>query len=267
MKTPIRIGAVSYLNTVPLIWGLLRGPQRGAAEVVLSLPSDCAEQLTKGSIDVGLVPTAELIRSPFRRITDLGIACLGTIRSILLITKVPLTHVRILAADAASRTSVALARIVLRDRYGVEPELISMPADLEVMMEHADAAVIIGDPALRLDPPRIPYRVVDLGQEWYELTDRPMVFAVWAARPELDAEAAHRAAVLLEGSYRFGRERLEQIIAQESARRGIPKPVARAYLTRQVVYELGPAELEGMELFLERVRQLEPVAAREELPK
>lgn len=260
MKSGLRIGAVSFLNTVPLVWGLVRGPWKGKFKVSFVLPSECADQLAAGELDVGLVPSAELARLPVKVIPGLGIACAGTIRSILLASKLPLPEIRTLACDAASRSSTMLARMILRERYGVEPRVVVQPADLQAMLQAADAALIIGDPALRLDPPRLPYLIKDLGEEWYELTGKPMVFAVWAARRELEPVVEELAAIL-RASYQFGREHLEQIIAQESARRGIPKPLARAYLTRYVIHELGREEYAGLEQFLERVRQMEPVIA------
>ena len=114
-----------------------------------------------------------------------GIACHGPVRSILLISKVPFNRIRTLATDAASRTSVMLARVILAEKYGVEPKLISRPADLAAMLGEADAALLIGDPALRLDPATLPFETLDLGAEWTSMTGLPMVFAVWGGRKEV----------------------------------------------------------------------------------
>jgi predicted solute-binding protein len=148
---------------------------------------------------------------------------------------------------------VELVRIVLERRYGAAPVSISHPPDLEAMLRVADAAVIIGDPALRIDPARLPYHVYDLGGEWVEMTGLPMVFAVWAGRkgvvtPEV-AEAFRE-------SWRYGRERMDEIVALEAPRRGFPAALVEEYLTRRIVNELGPREYQGMDLFLSYARQL-----------
>ena len=177
-----------------------------------------------------------------------GIACHGPVRSILLVSKRPAAEIRTLAVDSSSRTSVQLARVILERRYGAEYTAISRAPDLDAMLRVADAALIIGDPALRLDPERLPYEVHDLGGEWVEMTGLPMVFAVWAARkgtvtPEL-VEA-------FRGSCHYGLERMEEIVAAESARLGFAPELVRDYLTRHIVHELGPPEYQGMELFLQ----------------
>jgi predicted solute-binding protein len=141
---------------------------------------------------------------------------------------------------------------------------ISHPPDLDAMLRIADAAVIIGDPALRIDPARLPYYVYDLGGEWVEMTGLPMVFAVWAGRhgvvtPEV-AEAFRE-------SCRYGRARIQEIVASEAPRRGFPPAFVEEYLTRRIVNELGPREYQGMDLFLSYARQLRPPASPSGLPR
>jgi predicted solute-binding protein len=252
-----RVCAVSYLNTVPLVWGMLHGEQRGLFELSFAIPSVCAGRLEDGSADIGIVPVVELPRLGLEPIPGTGIACRGPVRSILLVSRKPLRQVRTLAADEGSRTSVALARILLAEVHGATPEVRSMAPVLGSMLAAADAAVLIGDAALRVDIDTSPFEVWDLGGAWVELTGKPMVFAVWAGR-----SAAARS---LEGAFtascRFGLERLEQIIALESARRRLPPELVRAYLTRHIAFELGDNEYEGLELFLERAARLEAVPA------
>ena len=250
-----RVCAVSYLNTVPLVWGFVKGPLRDRFDLTFALPSECAEQLRAGDADIGIVPVAELPSLGLKVIRGTGIACRGAVRSILLVSKKPPHAIRTLAADSGSRTSVALAQIVLEQRYGSEPEVITHPADLDRMLARADAALLIGDPALRLDPTALPYHVLDLGAEWIQLTGLPMVFAVWAGRPEIVTPDLD--AVFAE-SYAYGRANFAEIAAEAEAR-GIPAELAMRYLTGHIVFELGVREYEGMGRFLSYVSRLRAV--------
>ena len=197
------------------------------------------------------MPCAELDRLGLDFLPDLGIACDGPVRSILLVSKRPFGEIRTLAADSGSRTSVALARIVLAERYGCRPAITPCLPRLDDMLAERDAALIIGDPALHLDPEKLPYRTLDLGAEWVGWTGLPMVFAVWAARKGVvtpDVVEAFR------GSCRYGLAQMDEIVAKESARLGFAPELVRDYLTRHIVHELGPREYEGMDLFLHYAR-------------
>ena len=178
--------AVSYLNTVPLVWGMLHGAERDLFDLEFALPAECADRLANGAADIGIVPVAALLDQDLTIFRGAGIACRGPVRSILLISKEPLRNIRTLAVDSSSRSSVMLARIILSEVYGATPDLISMPPEFGSMLDVADAALIIGDPALRLDSVALReqgFHVADLGEEWWKLTGLPMVFAVWAGRP------------------------------------------------------------------------------------
>src|SRR5215510_1913805 len=131
---------------------MLHGPQRGLFKLDFRTPAGCADQLASGSADIGIVPSFELTRQDLEIIPGTGIACHGAVRSILLISREPAAEIRTLAADSSSRTSVELARVILERRYGATPESISHAPDLEAMLRVADAALIIGDPALRIEP-------------------------------------------------------------------------------------------------------------------
>lgn len=177
----------------------------------------------------------------------MGIACRGEIRSILLIAKKPLRKVRRLAADTNSRTSVLLARMFLAEKAGSVPEVMPEEPDLAKMLSRADAALLIGDAALRVaaDPP--PFELWDLGAEWVKATGLPMVFALWAGKPvsrSPDLPDVFRA------SWAEGRMHLEEIIRQESQARRLPESLVRDYLTRRLVHEIGSQEREGLRLFL-----------------
>jgi chorismate dehydratase len=240
------VSVVSYLNTVPLVWGMLHGGQRGLFDLSFAIPAECADRLADGRADIGIVPSVELNRQKLEIIRGTGIACHGPVRSILLISKVPFEEIRTLATDACSRTSVALSRIVLAKKYGVEPRLFSERPHLGSMLEHCDAALIIGDAALVLDTADLPFHVLDLGTEWTEMTGLPMVFAVWAARAEAPVQDP---APFLE-SLRFGMAHIDDIVRQEHSKLGISEALAREYLTRNIVFELGDREYEGLTKFL-----------------
>jgi predicted solute-binding protein len=243
----LRVCAVSYLNTVPLVWGMLHGAQRGLFDLLFRVPADCADMVAAGAADIGIIPCVELAGRDYGTVPGVGIACRGPVRSVLLVCRTGPREIRTLAADVSSRTSVALARIILSRRYGVEPQLAPHAPDVRAMLEQADAAVIIGDPALRLDPASLPFQVHDLGQEWMELTGLPMVFAVWAGpHRRLTAPVVQA----FQDSCRFGLERIHEIAAAESQPRGFSAELVRDYLTSNTVFELGPAETRGMELYL-----------------
>jgi chorismate dehydratase len=254
-----RVCAVSYLNTVPLVWGMLHGEQKGIFDLTFRVPAGCADMLAAGEADIGLLPAFELLHGCFETAPGLGIACRGTVRSILLVTKAPPYRIRTLAADSSSRTSVELARVVLARRYGAYPAIASHAPDLGAMLRTSDAALLIGDPALHLNPAALPYRVLDLGEEWTAMTGLPMVFAVWAARPGAFTPALAEAFRL---SCRFGLERMEDIVRAESEPRGFEAETVRRYLTRNIVHELGSAEEEGMRLFLRYAGQRAAGCAR-----
>jgi len=249
---PLRLCSVDYLNSAPLVWGLLHGPRQDLFDLTFRLPSECADLVASGAADIGNIPAIEMHRQNLKMVPGLGVAARGAVRSILLVSKRPLAEIRTLAADSSSRTSVALTRIILSRRYGVEPEFHPSAPDLSAMLDRADAALIIGDPALRLDPTSLPYLVADLGHEWTEMTGLPMVFAVWAGHERHITPAVTRA---LAESCRFGRERLEDIVKMDGAARGIPEELARTYLTRHIVNELGPREEEGLQLYLRYARE------------
>jgi chorismate dehydratase len=248
-----RVAAVSYLNTVPLVWGMLHGPQKGLADLSFCLPSECADRLRAGDADIGLIPVIEAARQNLPSVPGTGIACDGPVRSILLFTKTPWTAIRRVAVDNGSRTSVMLTRVLLRERFGIEPDLVVMRPQLAPMLADADAALLIGDAALRVQPERHPYEYLDLGAAWKDLTGLPMVFARWAG-PHLPPDAA----ALFDGSWRYGEERLPEIIDHQADRRGLPRSLVREYLNHNIRFTIGPRELQGLETYLSLAAALEP---------
>ena len=250
--------AVSYLNTVPLIWGIEHGAQRGIFDMNYALPSECADQLASGEADIGIVPVIEMARQKLDYFRTTGIACRGAVRSILLVSKVPLREITTLATDTGSRTSVMLARIILAEKYGVQPKLMSRRAELAPMLGEADAALLIGDPALHLDPSTLPFETLDLGFEWTQLTGLPMIFALWSGRREM-MQAKYERAFL--DSCREGLAHIDEIVREQSPVRGVTEQLAHEYLTRHIVFELNDRDHEGLNLFLKQAAALDCVTA------
>lgn len=251
--------AVSYLNTVPLVWGLLHSSDqalRSVFDVRFALPSICADQLRSGEADIGIVPVIEMARQGLDYFRGVGIACHGPVRTILLISKVPFEKIRTLATDAGSRSSVMLSRVILAEKYGAAPKLISRPPDLPSMLAEADAALIIGDAALQLDPEKLPFETLDLGQVWNEMTGLPMVFAVWSGRKEVMQPRFEQAFL---DSCRYGLDHMDDIVAAEAPSRGFAPELVRTYLTKHIVFELGPRDLEGLQLYLKHALALDRV--------
>ncbi len=262
MTAKARACAVGYVNSTPLVWGLLQGPQRGLFDLEFALPSACADRLRNGETDVGLAPIIELARQPdLSVVPGIGVGCKGRVRSILLVSKMPFGDVETLAADTGSRTSVVLAQVLAAHLHGTRPRVVDRPPRLDDMLELADAALIIGDSALRIDPAmqswrNQPVHVYDLGLCWEEMTGLPMVFAVWASRPLPPQLRAESVVTALQESAAFGGRRIEAIAAWESARHGLPEAMIREYLTRYVRFGLGAAARRAMRLYLKLAADL-----------
>ncbi len=251
MQSKPRACAVSYLNTRPLVWGCLHGPQKDRLDLCFALPSECADLLRAGQVDIGIPPSIELANHPdWIVIPGCSISSSGPVGSVLLVSPKPIEEIESFAADTSSRTSVALAQIVLARRYHRHVKVRPYPPRLAEMLDIADAALIIGDPALRLEAG---LRKYDLGAEWDALTRLPMVYAVWAVRrPAADPELA----LLFQASAQFGLARIEDIVATEAPARGIPAETARRYLTSRIRYAWGEPERRGLSLFLEYAADL-----------
>lgn len=249
-----RVCAVSYLNTVPLVWGIEHGAQRDIFELNYALPSECADQLGSGEADIGIVPVIEIARQKLDYFRGAGIACRGAVRSILLVSKVPIREIKTLATDDGSRTSVMLSRIILAEKYGVQPRLISRRAELAPMLGEADAALVIGDPALHLDPSTLPFETLDLGSAWTEWTGLPMIFALWSGRKEV-MKARYEQAFL--DSCREGLAHIDEIAREQAPIRRVTRELAHEYLTRHIIFELDDRDHQGLDLYLKRAAALD----------
>ena len=243
--TPTRLGAVDYLNARPLVYGLQSRPDLFALR--FDSPSRCAALLHDHRIDVGMIPTIEYCRGPeYRIVPGIAIVSDGAVASVALFTKQPLDRIRTIAADTSSRTSNALLRILCAERFGIEPEFIPMPPDAERMLQQCDAALIIGDPALFLDPAAVGVEKIDLGQEWTSLTELPFVWAFWAGRAGDLAAAAVRA---LTEARNQGVAHADAVAAEYCGPGRAA--VGQAYLRDNIYYVVGDREEAGLRMYYE----------------
>lgn len=237
-----RIGAVNYLNTRPLICDLAElAPE---AELVLDVPSRLADRLRRGDLEVALIPAVEYFRAgAYAIVPGISIATRGPVLSVTLFSKVPWSEIRRVALDAGSRTSAALVQILLRERHGVAPDFTPLPLDGSAEEAEADAVLLIGDRAMRACLPGFPF-AFDLGQEWYDWTGLPLVYAVWAARDGVDLG---RVPWALAEAKRRGLARAGQIAFEEAPRLGLDAGFCRRYLSTILHFDLGPREQAGLQ--------------------
>jgi chorismate dehydratase len=244
-----RIGAVSYLNTKPLIYGLDRALP--GAQLTLDLPSRLATQLHAGELDVALIPSIELFRcagDDWSIVSDACIACRGPVWSVQLLFRKPPEQVRTLALDEGSRTSAALAQILLKDRCGIRPQLEPLPIGSQAESATADAILVIGDRALRGWGSEF-CEVWDLGDQWCRATELPFVFAMWVARPHVDLSGL---AAGLEAARDAGVAAAREIAAQQAARYSLTYEACLDYFEKYLYFRLGPRQQQGLELFYHR---------------
>jgi chorismate dehydratase len=236
---------VSYLNALPFVEGLRRLPPSGRPRLLLDPPYRCAERLRRGEAEAALIPSIELPRTPGAVLAGgFVIAARREVRSVVLLAERPLGSVRSVAVDVNSRTSVVLLKLLMPRRFGARPEVIPMEPDRDAMLRRCDAALLIGDAALRAR--REGLHVMDLAAAWHDLTGLPFVFAVWAAAGE---GAAGRAASVLEAALRLGESHLEEAAARATEATGLPEDEIVDYLSRNVHFRMGPAERESLERF------------------
>jgi chorismate dehydratase len=255
----LRIGAVSYLNSKPLIHAI----DRDAAdlEVLEDLPSRLADRLAAGELDVALVPSIEYLRhSGYTIVSDACIASDGPVRSVKLYGRVPPARIRSLALDEGSRTSAALALILLQERFGVAPEIARLPIGTPVEETRADAAMLIGDRGMH--PPQGHFEFIwDLGQEWLAWTNLPFVFALWMARPGADLPRLDH---VLRSARDRGLTQLDEIARQHALAVRLPECECLAYLRDHLQFHLGRRQRQGLQRFYELAAQhgLAPAGVR-----
>lgn len=255
----IRVGAVSYLNTKPLVHRFAElAPQ---AELVLDLPSRLADQLSFGQLDVALIPSIELLQNAdYSRVSDACIGCVGPVMSVKLYSRVPLHEIRTLALDEGSRTSSAMVQIWLADCIGVRPTISPLAIGDGLRDATADAVMLIGDRAIRTKSDIYP-REWDLGEQWVREYRAPFVFAVWTARPGVELGDL---AFALSAARNSGVAILPQIAAEECEHVGLTQTECLAYLRDNLYFHFGEEQQRGLNLFRDRATHydlLTPAAA------
>jgi chorismate dehydratase len=248
----LRISAISYLNTVPLMWDFEHGQAGRDFEISYTVPSACAAELNFGTADIGIIPSAAYATVPGLVIVPgVAIASRRPVRSILLVSKVPIEKIQSVALDTSSLTSVALVKTLFAKCWGGNRTFTSMAPNLGTMLGQHDAALLIGDPALQVD--RSQYLTCDLAEEWVRLTGKPFVFAFWAVRQEALKDTSpglDLAAVFQESrDHGLSPDSLDRIALQWAPRVGLTEAEVRAYLTENIYYYLDTACLEGLQLF------------------
>jgi len=252
VRRPVRLGAVGYLNARPLTWALDRAPERW--QIRYDVPSICAALLHAGEVDLGLIPSVEYLQAPdYRFVPGVGIGSRGPVRSVALFTRVPLSAVRCIALDTSSRTSVALTRVLCRHHFRIDPDFVPHGPDLATMMRHAEAALLIGDPALDTDERALGLEKIDLGEAWTTMTGLPFVYAAWTGRPGGVTDDDVRA---LQDAQDEGALATAAIAAEYGRGDAAATERAAVYLRDNVKYGLGPDEAAGLQLFLDYAVQL-----------
>jgi len=237
----IRIGAVSYLNTKPLVYELesLAAP----AQLILDYPSRLADHMASGDLDVALIPVIEYFRAgSYSLVPNIAIASCGPVLSVTLFSRTPWSGIRTVALDEGSRTSAALTQILLRKKHGVEAQVCPLPLDRSAEEIDADAVLLIGDRAMHACLPGFRY-AFDLGQEWHDWTGLPFVYAAWAVRPGVDLGPVLEA---LYEAKRLGMENVGPIAAREAPHLKLDAGFCRRYLANIIRFDLGPRELAGL---------------------
>jgi chorismate dehydratase len=255
----LRISAISYLNTAPLMWDFEHGDAGADFDISYTLPSRCAADLLAGAADIGIIPAAAFTTIPELVILpSVAIASRRAVRSILLVSKVPLEQIQTVALDTSSMTSVALTKLLFAKWWGGDRSFTAMDPDLDEMLREHDAGLVIGDPALRVDRSR--YLTYDLAEEWIRLTGKPFVFAFWAVRQKALQDVAPTldlAAVFQESrDHGLEADHLDQIARDWAPRLGLSQAAVRNYLTDNIHYHLDPACLEGLHLFYRYAAEL-----------
>jgi chorismate dehydratase len=233
-------------------WAFIQGPFRSMFEILPSSPANCADQLSSGEVDIGLIPSIEYQRIPdLQIIPGISIASLANVRSILLIRPKGKNSIETVALDTSSRTSVALAKILLQVKMRIHPEYVPHPPDLHSMLQRCDAALLIGDPALRV---RLEdYDVLDLAGEWVQWQRKPFVCAFWACRRSAGLPSDLNS-ILVEAK-NWGLKRREEIAAAYAGVLNLPKPMLENYLVECIDYDLGPDHIAGLEKYYQLARQ------------
>lgn len=263
----LRVSVVRYLNTAPLIWGLERGRPRQRYRLSFTTPAVCADDLRRGRADIGIIPAIEYQTIPgLTVIPHLAIASERKVESVLLVSRGPARRAKRVALDSSSRTSAALVKILYAHHWGGRPEFVEAAPDLSQMLARADAALLIGDTALRFAlhatgthrPDSANLHVYDLAEEWWRLTNLPFVFALWAVRAEAVRSARERRLLVQDftRSRDEGLEHLEEIARSAAGRLELPGGHLARYLRSNIEFRLDAPQQAGLESFFRYARDL-----------
>src|SRR3977135_954857 len=248
-----RIAASSYLNTAPLIWSFLYGSRQNTVELFThKAPSRCAEMLRNNEVDAALVPVIEYQHIPGAvMVPDVCVGSRSAVRSVVIASKQNnLKKIKRVALDDSSRTSVALVKIIFREFLRFEPEWQTSPPDLRAMLEHNDAALIIGDPAMRI--PRDKFRVFDLATLWHEFTGLGFVFAMWMGTT---SQAERIRAIYLKAVRDEGLAHLDEIAERQEGQTGLSPTEVKDYLTKNIAFQMDEDMKRGLQLYFDLARK------------
>jgi chorismate dehydratase len=256
-----RVSVVQYLNTVPLVWGMLRGDQQSKYDLSFTTPALCADAVRSGQADIGIIPSIEYQRIDHVQVlAGVSIASKAEVKSVLLLSKVPIEEIKTVAMDNSSRTSAALLRILMRKFYSRFVTVTPAAPKPGEMLKRADAALVIGDPALTYDGQIT--EIYDLAAEWRKFTGLPFVFALWAGRET--AGLSHLRQDFL-ASRDFGLQRIEDIAAEHAPRLNLEPQAVKVYLTENIDYSLDEENRKGLRLFFKLAREAGIVPVEKEL--
>lgn len=246
-----KVSVVQYLNAVPLVWGMLKGVQQGRYALEFMTPAACADAVRLGKADLGIIPSIEYQRLDRAQVlSGISIASKEEVKSVLLLSKVPIEKIQTVAVDNSSRTSAALLRILMRKFYSRWVNVTPSAPKPAQMLKRADAALVIGDPALTYDG-QVP-EVYDLAAEWKKFTGLPFVFALWVGREEAKVGRYRKD---FEDSRDYGLAHIDAIAAEYAPKLNMQPPGVKAYLTQNVDYSLDEENRKGLRLFYKLARE------------
>ena len=247
-----RVSVVQYLNSVPLVWGMMRGEQQGKYELSFTTPAGCADAVKGGSAEIGIVPSIEYQRLERAQIlTGMSIASKSEAKSVLLMSNVRIEKIKTVAVDNSSRTSAALLRILMRKFYSQWITVTPSAPKPETMLKRADAALVIGDPALTYDG-EVP-EVYDLAAEWLKFTGLPFVFALWVGNEDANISRFRED---FEKSRDYGLAHIEEISAEYAPQLNMHPEGVKVYLTQNIDYSLDEENRTGLRLFYKLAREV-----------
>jgi chorismate dehydratase len=260
MSNP-KVSVVQYLNTAPLVWGMLKGEQQGKFDLSFATPAACADAVKQRKVDVGIIPSIEYQRMEKAQIiAGISIAAKDAVKSVLLLSNVPIAKIQTVAVDNSSRTSAALLRILMRKFYSRFVTVTPLAPKPDDMLKRADAALVIGDPALAFVGPIA--EIYDLGAEWKKFTGLPFVFALWVGYEEARLSRLRKD---FEDSRDFGLAHVDDIAAEYAPKLNMDVSTVKVYLTENINYSLDEENRKGLRLFYKLAREVGIITVEKDL--